>query len=73
MTRTKPKKKPRWTQLSSTRAPDPRVSEKSKDYGKRLVLVTTLIDDQGRLWERVARDPPVLLGHPPEEGNADGG
>lgn len=60
-----PTKHPRWTQLSSTRAPDPRVSPDSPEYGKRLVLVTTLIDDRGRLWERVGRDEPVLLGTPP--------
>lgn len=62
---TKPKKKPRWTALSSSLMPDPKISEKSAQYGKTFVLVTTLLDDQGRLWERVGKDPPVMLGTPP--------
>jgi len=55
---------PKWIEISATMAPDPRVSDKSKN--QRYVLVTMSIDDEGLMWERVGRDPPVCLGRPPD-------
>jgi len=54
----------RWKALSTSLAPDPKISEDSAEYGKRFVLVTVLIDELGRLWERTGRDAPVMLGTP---------
>jgi hypothetical protein len=66
MSKAKPKQKPlRWKAISSSLAPDPRVSEESPEYGKRFVLVTVLIDELGRLWERTGKDAPVMLGTVP--------
>lgn len=39
------------------------------EFGRQ-VVVSMLIDDRGRLWERVAGDAPVLLGPPPKDSSA---
>lgn len=55
-----------WTQVSSTRAPDPRVPENSAKYGKRLVLITVAIDTRRQMWERIGRDPWIPIDGPPD-------
>jgi len=59
-----PKQGTRWVYASSALAPSRRVAENSPEYGKRMELVTMLIDDKGQLWELVGRSKPVMLGTP---------
>lgn len=61
------KHKPRWVAVATGLAPNPRISPA---YNAPSVLVTLLIDDQGRLWQRVGSDAPELLGGPPSDSDA---
>lgn len=65
------KKKRRWKQIAPANLPDPRVSTKSKEYGKRFVPGSLAIDDDGQLWELDAAYTPRLIGRPPENGDPD--
>ena len=62
--RSTPKRRPRWKEVSSTSAPDPRVSDHSAV--QRQVLVTLAVDEDGIMWERVGRGPWTSLGRPPD-------
>lgn len=57
--------RPRWVAIAASRAPDPRVSHHSSEYGKRQVSLTLLIDSDGQLWEMLGRDNPTPVGGPP--------
>lgn len=54
-------KAPRWTALASTTVRDDRPGG-----GGREVVVTQLLDDRGRHWERWGTDDPVMVGTPPK-------
>lgn len=67
----KPKRNdPRWVAVATTSMPDPRPARKG--VRRPHVVVSQLIDDQGRHWERYGDDEPVMLGTPPR-ANANGG
>lgn len=68
-TRKKPARaaaKPQWHSFTSSLAPDPRQSDKSRDP-QRFVHALILKDDRGRLWEKLGKQPPALIEDPPEE------
>lgn len=66
-TRKKPKKNdPRWVAVATTSTPDPRPRV------KRHVIVSQLIDDRGRHWEKYGDDEPVMLGTPPRANGERG-
>jgi len=61
----------RWVAIATTSIPDPSVRHPKNGNGRRHVrhvVVSQLIDDRGRHWEKYGNAPPEMLGAPPASG-----